>query len=115
VALAAAHRENIVCMSLAIEYDGIGTPEEVMPPVKTFLDKVGASTITNFIASDEADILYRKLDLTSVPAVSIWKPDGTLAIRYDDDMAARTLGRPFTYADVGDTVAAILAEGDSVP
>jgi len=115
VALAAAHRENIVCMSLAIEYDGIGTPEEVMPPVKTFLDKVGASTITNFIASDEADILYRKLDLASVPAVSIWKPDGTLAIRYDDDMAARTLGRPFTYADVGDTVAAIVAEGDSVP
>lgn len=115
VALAKAHRENIVCLSLAIEYDGIGTPEEAMPPVKQFLDKVGASTITNFIASEEADILYRKLDLTSVPAIFIWKPDGSLAIRYDDDLSARTLGRPFTYADVGDTVAAILAEGNPVP
>jgi hypothetical protein len=53
--------------------------------------------------------MYRKLDLASVPAVSVWRPDGTLAVRYDDDFAARTLGRPFTYDDVEVTVAELLA------
>jgi hypothetical protein len=46
----------------------------------------------------------------SVPAIFIWKPDGTLAIRYDDDFAARELDRPFTYDDVAATVDRLLAE-----
>jgi thiol-disulfide isomerase/thioredoxin len=108
VALADKHGASVVCLSLAIEYDGFGKPEECLPPVKAFLDKVGADRVVNFVASEEADAIYKKLDLTSVPAVSIWKPDGSLATRYDDDMAARTLGRPFTYADVEKTVAANL-------
>ncbi len=45
----------------------------------------------------------------SVPAIFIWKPDGALAIRYDDEMATRDLGRPFSYADVERTVAELLA------
>lgn len=115
VALAAKHGEAVACLSLAVEYDGIGTPEDVMPPVKVFLEKVGAGSIKNFVGSEEADVLYRKLDLASVPAVSIWNRDGSLAIRYDDDMASRTLGRPFSYADIEATVANLMVEGDSAP
>ncbi len=110
VVLAATHRDEVVCMSLAIEYDGVGTPDDCVPPVQTFLEKVGAGRVVNFVGSEEADTLSKKLDIVSVPAIILWKPDGSLAVRYDDDMASRTLGRPFTYADVEKSVAAILAD-----
>ncbi len=109
VALADTHGDSVVCLSLAIEYDGFGKPEEFLPPVQAFLDKVHADRVVNFVASEEADVISKKLDFVSVPAVLVWKPDGTLAARYDDDMAARTLGRPFTYADVDVTVRSIRA------
>jgi hypothetical protein len=35
-----------------------------------------------------------------VPAVFVWRPDGSLAHRIDDDDAKQRLGRPFTYTDV---------------
>lgn len=107
VSLAANHGDAVVCLSLAVEYDGIGKPDDFISPVQGFLEKVGAGGVVNFVASEEADAVYRKLDLESVPAVYIWKPDGSLAIRFDDDMAARELGRPFTYADVEATVTAV--------
>ncbi len=110
VALADKHGDSVVCLSLAIEYDGFGKPEECLPPVQAFLEKAGAQRVVNFVASEEADAIYEKLDLASVPAVAVWKPDGSLAMRYDDDMAARTLGRPFTYADIDVTVRSILAQ-----
>ncbi len=105
VKLAAAYGDRVQCLSLCFDYDGIGAAEELVPPVRAFLERVGAGRIVNLLASEEADSLYGKLDLVSVPAIFIWKPDGALAIRYDDDMAARDLGRPFTYDDVEATVA----------
>lgn len=110
VALAERHGDRVVCVSLAFDYDGSGDPEDLVPPITKFLERVGAGRVTNLIASEPADDLYRKLDLASVPAVYVWKPNGERAIRYDDDMATRDLGRPFTYEDVEKTVAAILAE-----
>jgi thiol-disulfide isomerase/thioredoxin len=108
VKLAAAHGDRVQCLSLCFDYDGIGAPEDLLPPVRRFLEKVGAGRIVNLFSSEEADSLSRKLDLVSVPAIFIWKPDGSLAIRYDDDMAARDLGRAFTYEDVERTVAELL-------
>ena len=109
VALADKHAGSVVCLSLAVEYDGFGRPEDHVPPVQAFQEKVGAFRVVNCVASEEADVIYKKLDLASVPAVYVWKPDGTLAIRYDDDMASRSLGRPFTYGDVERTVDELLA------
>ena len=110
VKLAAAHGDRVQCLSLCFDYDGLGKPDDLVPPVKAFLEKVGAGKVINLLSSEEADSLYRKLDLVSVPAIFIWKPDGTLAIRYDDDMAARELARTFTYADVEKTVADLVAD-----
>ena len=109
VRLAAAHPEGVVCLSLSLDYEGIGTFEEALPPVREFLEGVGAHRIVNLIATEETDSMVRKLDLAGVPAVFIWRPDGSLAVRYDDDHAATTLGRPFTYADVEATVTDLLA------
>ncbi len=110
VALAGRHGDRVVCISLAFDYDGSGDPEELVPPITKFLERVGAGRVTNLISSEPADDLYRKLDLASVPAVYIWKPNGERSIRYDDERAARDLGRPFNYDDIEKKVAAILAE-----
>lgn len=110
VRLAVAHGDRVRCLSLCFDYDGIGEARDFVPPVQAFLEKVGAGRVINLLSSEEADSLYRKLDLTSVPAIFIWKPDGSLAIRFDDDMAARELGHPFTYADVERQVAELLPE-----
>jgi thiol-disulfide isomerase/thioredoxin len=110
VKLAAAHGDRVQCLSLCFDYDGLGKPDDLVPPVKAFLEKVGAGEVVNLLSSEEADSLYQKLDLVSVPAIFIWKPDGSLAVRYDDDMAARELRRPFTYADVQTTVARLVAD-----
>lgn len=109
VRLAATHADGVVCLSLSLDYEGIGAFEEAVPPVREFLEHVGADRIVNLISTEEADAMFRKLDLSGVPAVFIWRPDGSLAIRYDDDRAATTLGRPFTYADVAATVNDLLA------
>lgn len=109
VKLAAAQGDRVQCLSLCFDYDGVGSPEDLVPPVRAFLEKVGAGQVINLFSREEADSLYRKLELVSVPAVYVWRPDGSLAIRYDDDLAARDLGRAFTYADVGRTVAEVLA------
>ena len=109
VRLAAAHPERVVYLSLALDYEGIGTFEEAVPPVREFLEGVGAHRIINMIATEEADSMYKKLDLAGVPAVYVWRPDGSLAVRYDDDHSAQALGRPFTYADVEATVNSLFA------
>lgn len=112
VKLAAAHSPGVVCLSLAFEYEGIGAAEDSLPAVGAFLEQVGAHGVINMASREEADAMYRKLELASVPAVAVWRADGSLAVRYDDDFAARTLGRPFTYADVEATVRDLLAGAD---
>ncbi|MFZ4637169.1 MAG: TlpA family protein disulfide reductase [Pirellulales bacterium] len=112
VKLAAAHSPGVVCLSLAFEYEGIGAAEDSLPTVAAFLEQVGAHGVINMASREDADAMYRKLELASVPAVAVWRADGSLAVRYDDDFAARTLGRPFTYADVEATVRDLLAEAD---
>jgi thiol-disulfide isomerase/thioredoxin len=109
VRLAATHPDEVVCLSLAVDYEGIGTPEEVLPAVRGFLEGVGAGGVINMVSTEESDAIYRKLDLASVPAVYVWRPDGSLAVRFDDDHATRSLGRPFTYDDVENTVVGLLA------
>ena len=109
VRLAAAHPQAVACLSLSFDYEGIGSPEVAAEQVRGFLASVGAGGIENLLSREEADAMYRKLELDSVPAVYVWKPDGSLARRFDDDDAKRRLGRPFTYADVEAEVQACLA------
>jgi len=104
----ARHHPDIVCLSLSLDYEGIGAAEEALPRVREFLEGVGANAVGNMLGREESDVLSAKLGLTSVPAVFVWGPDGALARRFDDDDAARRLGRPFTYADIQATVRELL-------
>ena len=110
VALKKTHGERIACISFSLDYEGIDAPEELLPPVQAFLDKVGAGGIVNLLCTEEADAVYRKLDLVSVPAVSVYGPDGKLVQRFDEDDAAKRLKRPFTYDDVEGVVGRLLGK-----
>ena len=109
VKLQEAFGDRVACLSLSFDYEGIGSPDEVVPRVEGFLREVGAGKIVNLVAREDADALSKKMDLVSVPAVFVWKPDGTLARKFDDDMASKELGRPFTYEDITAAVEACLA------
>ena len=110
VALKKTHGERIACISFSLDYEGIDAPEELLPPVEAFLDKVGAGGIVNLLCTEEADAVYRKLDLVSVPAVSVYGPDGKLVQRFDEDDAAKRLKRPFTYDDVEGVVGRLVGK-----
>ncbi len=108
VALADRYAGQVACLSLAFDFEGVGTPEDAVPQVREFLVGVRAGRVTNLLSREEADTMYRKLGLESVPAVYVWKPDGTLARRFDADDAARRLGRPFSYDDIEIDVRSLL-------
>jgi thiol-disulfide isomerase/thioredoxin len=112
VALARNHPDRVVCLSLAFDYEGIGAVEDALGPVQEFLTSVDDGRLGNLhhmLGREDADALYRKMELDSVPAVYVWHADGSLAHRFDDDDATRRLGRPFTYADIEETVSAAIA------
>jgi len=101
--------DEVLCLSLSFDYEGIGEVEEVVPRVRGFLEKVGA-TIPNMLSKEESDVMLTKLDLVSVPGIFVYSPDGSLAKRFDDDMASTELGRAFTYADVEGEVRTLLGK-----
>jgi thiol-disulfide isomerase/thioredoxin len=109
VRLAAAHPDTVACLSLSFDFEGLGSVEAAAGPVHEFLRSVGAGNVENLLCREEADAMYRKLELDSVPAVFVWRADGSLARRFDDDDAKRRLGRAFTYEDVEVEVRACLA------
>jgi len=110
VRLAAAHPDTVACLSLSFDFEGLGSVAEAAGPVREFLRAVGADGVENLLSREEADAMYRQLELDSVPAVFVWRPDGSLARRFDDDDAKRRLGRAFTYEDVEVEVRACLAK-----
>jgi len=110
VALQAKYGDRVVCMSLSLDYEGLDPVDTLVPPVLRFLQDVKAGAVVNMIATEEADAMYKKLELDSVPAVYVWKADGTLARRFDEGDAKARLGRPFTYDDVEAEVKGLLAE-----
>ena len=109
VALQAEFGDQVACLSLSLDYEGFGSPAERLPAVKGFLDEIGAAAIENLLAREDADTMYAKLELDSVPMVSVWDREGRLIKRFDDNMASEELGRPFTYADVRQVVERLLA------
>ena len=72
--------------------------------MKKFLEQVSAGDIENLLNRDEADALYKKMNITSVPVVMVWGRNGTLVHQFDDEYASEKLGRSFTYDDVRQAV-----------
>ena len=78
--------EQVACISLSFDYEGLGTPEEQAPRMRKFLTSQHA-TFENLMSSEESDTLYRKFGLAAVPAVFVYNRDGKLAKRFDNQQA----------------------------
>jgi thiol-disulfide isomerase/thioredoxin len=109
VALQNRHsRENLACVSLSFDYEGIGTPEEQRDRVLEFLRKQGAR-FDNVLSTLDSDALSIKLEIPSIPAVFVFDRQGKLHKRFDNRNASRT-GGPFNYEQVSQVVEQLLAE-----
>jgi thiol-disulfide isomerase/thioredoxin len=88
VALHRAHPDDVVCISVNLDYSGAAdeTPESHRQKVHEFLTQQGAA-FPNVISGDPADDVYQRLDLGAVPAVLVYGRDGQLAKRFDNDEA----------------------------
>jgi thiol-disulfide isomerase/thioredoxin len=78
--------EDVACVSMSFDYEGLGTPEESQPPVLEFLKSQGAA-FDNFMSNEESDVLYRKFQLNSVPAVFVYDRTGKLRERFESEGA----------------------------
>jgi thiol-disulfide isomerase/thioredoxin len=109
VALHEKHsRNDLACVSLSFDYEGIGRPEEQHSRVLAFLQDKQA-TFDNVLSSLESDALYAKLEIPSIPAVFVFDRDGRLHRRFDNRHASRN-GGPFTYEHVSAVVDELLGE-----
>lgn len=109
--LVALHKKHgpdkVACISLSFDYEGLGKPEDVLPTVRDFLVKQGAA-FDNVLCRDDSESLYKKMNLASVPAVYVYKPDGELAKRFDNENAANP-DDAFNYEHVGKLVDELIA------
>lgn len=100
--------EQLACISLSFDFEGLDAPEEVQGPVLAFLRAQGA-TFENLMSSEESDVLYRKFKLAAVPAVFVYDRAGNLRKRFDNEQA-KSKDDAFTYAQVEELVTELLKE-----
>jgi thiol-disulfide isomerase/thioredoxin len=100
--------KDVACISLSFDFEGLGKPEEQQEPVLKFLRSQGA-TFDNLLASEESDTLYRKFKLAAVPAVFVYDRAGQLRKRFDNEQA-KSKAEAFTYEQVRELVAKLIAE-----
>jgi thiol-disulfide isomerase/thioredoxin len=107
VKLSKRYRERgLACISLSFDYEGIGRPEDEAPRVLDFLRKQNAD-FDNVLASEEADTMYKKLGIPSVPEVFVYDRNGKLVARLQE--AAENSKEKPLYDRVEDLVAKLLA------
>ena len=102
VALSRKYPEKLRCVSLCLDHQGIDPIDDVRKEVIAFLQKHDA-TITNLLATEEADVLLEKLSAKSIPVVEVYDTEGKLVKRFD-----QSSGKDFTYADVEALIATMI-------
>jgi len=107
VALDRKYRERgLICISLSFDYEGIGKPDEQVPRVLQFLRDKGA-TFDNVLSSVDADTLYQKLQIASIPVVFVYDRQGKLRERFTEPPPGK--GLPL-YEQVQAAVEKLLVE-----
>ena len=75
--------QGLTCISLSLDYDGAGKPDDAAPPVLDFLRKQRA-TFDNVLSAEDPDAMFKKLELASPPAVLIYDRQGKLRQRMEE-------------------------------
>ncbi|HZZ28494.1 MAG TPA: TlpA disulfide reductase family protein [Pirellulales bacterium] len=68
--------DQLACISLSFDFEGIGKPEDVERGVREFLSSHHAS-FENVLGAEPSDTLLKKMNLPSIPAVFVYDRDGT--------------------------------------
>jgi thiol-disulfide isomerase/thioredoxin len=68
---------NLACISLSFDFEGPGQPTEVQPTVLKFLQTQHA-TFENVLGGEPSDVLLKKMNLASIPAVFVYDRQGNL-------------------------------------
>jgi thiol-disulfide isomerase/thioredoxin len=90
VALHKKHGDKLACISLCANYAGLDKPEDVAAEPLEFLKAQGA-TFDNILSTDADTVLYKRLEINTVPSIFIYDRDGKLIKKFE--------GEP-TYAQV---------------
>ena len=62
---------RLACISLSLDYDGAGKPEDTAPAVLAFLRKQNAR-FDNVLATVEPEAILKQLEIPSIPAVFVF-------------------------------------------
>lgn len=100
VALQKSHATDVACVSLNLDYIGLKNkpPEFYRERVTKFLTKQEAA-FDNVLCSEEAEKMYEKLEIPSIPAVLVFDRNGKLVKTFDNSDAEKEEDG-FTYKDV---------------
>ena len=100
-------QDRLACISLSLDYEGIGKPADVEPAAALkFLRKQGA-TFDNVLASEEPESIYKKLGIASIPAVFVFDASGALRKKFTEGASGN--GKP-VYELVEESVDQLLVE-----
>lgn len=100
--------DKVACISYCLDFEGLKkeTPEEHEPEVRKFLEAQQAE-FDNVISSEASEELYKKLNVSTVPVVFVYNQQGELVQQFKSGSAK---DKPFTYEDIGETVAELLKD-----
>jgi thiol-disulfide isomerase/thioredoxin len=82
VELSGKYPEDLACISVSLDYEGLGKPEEAHERVLKFLIQKRA-TFANVLAADDSETMLKKLGIGSIPAVFVFGRDGKPARLFD--------------------------------
>ena len=102
VAFSKKYPDDVACISLSFDYEGLDSPEEIRGPILDFLKSQNAA-FDNVLSSVPSDELYQKLDLYAVPAAFVYDREGKLVKRFDESSS-----EGYTYKDVEAYVQSLL-------
>jgi thiol-disulfide isomerase/thioredoxin len=98
--------KRLACISLSLDYDGAGKPEDAAPAVLAFLRKQNAR-FDNVLATVEPEAILKRLEIPSIPAVFVFDRSGMVRQKFTDGASGK--GRP-VHERVEELVNQLLAE-----
>lgn len=100
---------RVACVSLSVDYEGIGKPEDVQDRVLAFLQQQQA-TFDNVLCTDESDTVFEKLNFFGPPLVVVFDAQGKEVKRFEGADAEEGV-----YAQVTAVVEELLAASAQGP
>ncbi len=110
VALHKKHGDQVACISVSFDYNGLGTVDEAKGGVLEFLRKQGA-TFDNVISSTPDEELYKQFGIAAIPVVYVYDQEGKQVKRFDNE-EAQAVEDLFSYEDVSALVEQLLNQQD---